>query len=241
MSLPTPRSLGSPKFHKGNGEESSVAIAAQPAYTDDQVVHLKVSWSAYEALVESLGDNSHVRLTYDGEILEIMSPGSRHDFLASLLGDMLASVRLEWRIELTSYRSTTFRADKPTRGFEGDQSYYVGDLKTRIRDVWNVDIAIDPPPDLVVEIDITNSSTNKFPTFVRLGVPEVWHYTPQAFVWHALEGGAYAPITTSRTIKGLPLVEVEKRIATAQPGDTLALLAEWQQWLRNNRHLHESA
>jgi Uma2 family endonuclease len=217
--------------------------AAQPVSTDtdDQVVHLKVSWPIYEALVESLGDDSHLRLTYDGEFLEIMSPGSPHDFIASLIGDMILCVRDEWPIEITSYRSTTFKTDKATRGFEGDQAYYVGEIENRIRDVWHLDISTDPPPDLVVEVDITHKSTNKFPTFVRLGVPEVWHYTKKAFLWYALEGDAHVPITTSRILAGLPMVEVTKRVAVARPGKTKAFISEWRQWLRANRHLHESA
>ena len=219
----------------------SMTIAAQPTFTEDQVVHLKVPWDVYKTLVETLGDDSHLRLTYDGELLEIMSPGTPHDFLASLIGDMIASVRDEWQVEITSYRTATFEADKSERGFEGDQTYYIGEIKNRIQDVWHVDIAIDPPPDLVVEVDITHKSTDKFPIFAKLGVPEVWHYTPKAFQWHALEDGAYVPIATSRMIAGLPLIELTKRVEVARPGESLAFFAEWRHWLRDNRHLHEAA
>ena len=218
-----------------------MTIAAQPTFTEDQVVHLKVPWDVYETLVETLGDDSHIRLAYDGELLEIMSPGTPHDFLASLIGDMIASVRDEWQVEITSYRTATFKSDKSERGFEGDQAYYIGEIKNRIQDVWRVDISIDPPPDLVVELDITHKSTDKFPTFAKLGIPEVWHYTPKAFQWHALEGGAYVPIATSRMIAGLPLIELTKRVEVARPGENLAFFAKWRHWLRDNRHLHEAA
>jgi Uma2 family endonuclease len=107
--------------------------------------------------------------------------------------------------------------------------------------VWHVDIAIDPPPDLVVEVDITHKSTDKFPIFAKLGIPEVWHYTPTEFQWHALEGGAYVPIATSRMIAGLPLIELTNRVEVARPGESLAFFAEWRHWLRDNRHLHEAA
>lgn len=216
-------------------------IAAQPKLDEDQVVHIKVPWAVYETLVETLGDDSHVRLTYDGEYLEIMSPGGPHDFLSSLIGNMILAIRDEWPIEITGYQTTTFKAAKAERGFEGDQSFYVGDIENRIRDVWNPDISTDPSPDLVLEVDITHKNADKLAIFLRLRVPEVWLYTTKAFLWYALVGDAYVPITTSRMVPGLPLVELANRLAVAQPGKTKAFIAEWRQWLRANVHLYEAA
>jgi hypothetical protein len=77
----------------------------------DQVVRLKVPWTVYEALVASLGDDSHVHLTYDGEMLEIASPGSLHEFLANLVSEMLSILSLEWQISLTNLGSATFKTE----------------------------------------------------------------------------------------------------------------------------------
>jgi len=216
-----------------------MAITAQPTYGDeDQIVHLKVPWNVYETLVETLGDDSHLRLTYDGETLEIMSPGKAHDFLSSIIGQMILAIRDEWLIEIMSFQTATFKAAKAERGFEGDQSYYIGEMENRFRDVWNPDLSTEPAPDLVLEVDITNKSTDKFETFARLGVSELWHFTKISFVWYGLEGGVYVPIAQSRVITGLPLIEVVKRVALAQPGKTMAFIAEWRQWLQANAHLH---
>jgi Uma2 family endonuclease len=223
-----------------------MAIAAQPTdigEVQDQVIQLRVPWSVYETLVETLGDHSHVRLTYDGEYLEILSPGTLHDLLAQTMSDMLASVRLAWQVRLAGYRTATFRAKKKKGGFEGDLVYYVGGrTNVRLGDRLKVNLAVDPPPDLVVEIDITTRSAGKYPLFARLGILEVWHYTPERFAWYALESGVYVPIETSRMIAGLPLVAVSKRLATVTvDDDDLVLFGEWDHWLRDNRHLHEAA
>lgn len=214
-----------------------MAIAIKTEFSPDQVVRLKVSWSAYETLVESLGDQRQARLTYDGEILEIMSPGSKHEFLADAVSQMLAIVIIEWQVPLAGYGSTTFKAEP--QGFEADRTYYLSP-KGRVRDVWNLDITIDPPPDLLVEIDITSSSSNRFVTYAGAGVPEVWRYKLgeglRAFI---LEGAMYAPLAVSRMISGLPVVEIANHLERAEPGD-LAFLAAWQQWLGENRHLHKS-
>jgi hypothetical protein len=55
-----------------------------------------VSWEAYCGLADSLGERNHARLSYDGKTLEIVSPGSLHEFIANLIADMLAMLRIEW-------------------------------------------------------------------------------------------------------------------------------------------------
>ncbi|MBO0719619.1 MAG: Uma2 family endonuclease, partial [Blastocatellia bacterium] len=40
----------------------------------------------------------------------------------------------------------------------------------------HLDFRVDPPPDIVVEIDIHHSSVAKLPIYAALGVPEIWRY-----------------------------------------------------------------
>lgn len=210
----------------------------------DQAVRLKVPWTVYESLVESLGDSSHVRLTYGGEILEILSPGSLHGFLANLVSEMLSILGWEWRISLTNVGSTRFQTGFQTdrNGTEADKSYYIN-AKGRLRDVRNIDLAIDPPPDLLVEIDISSSSQNKLPIYAALGVGEVWRYSPAGFEGFTLVDGAYVPIEISRAIWGLPLgtmgawLESPQATAAAE-GDTFAFTVPWREWVIANRQLH---
>jgi len=37
-----------------------------------------------------------------------------------------------------------------------------------------MDLAVDPPPDLVIEIDIPSPSFSKLPIYADMGVPDVW-------------------------------------------------------------------
>jgi Uma2 family endonuclease len=57
-------------------------------------------------------------------------------------------------------------------GFEPDACFYL-DHADAIAPDRPLDLAVDPPPDLVVEVDITRSSLDKFPIYAALGVPEV--------------------------------------------------------------------
>lgn len=213
-----------------------------PFTTYDQVVRFKVSRTAYDALVESLGDDGHVRLTYDGEILEIMSPGPLHEIVSRVVAGLLELVSLEWEIDITDLGSTLF---KPVGGkeFMADGSWYI-DMKTKVRDRSTIDLAHDAPPDIVLETDITTSSADKLKMFAEMGVPEVWFYDLDGFTAKALEDGEYVLIATSRTITGLPIAQVAKRLddEAGQPkSDMYAFRRAWQEWLREHRHLHDNA
>jgi Uma2 family endonuclease len=60
------------------------------------------------------------------------------------------------------------------KGAEPDSYFYIQN-SDRIQGN-RIDITIDPPPDLVIEVDITNSSTRSFPVYQQLGIPEIWRY-----------------------------------------------------------------
>ena len=217
-----------------------MTIAAQSVPDRDNIVQLKVSWSVYNALVEELGDDSHARLSYDGETLEIISPGSKHELIANIISDLITTLSLERSIDLANFGSTTFKTEP--RGFEADKSYYL-DAQRRLRDIENIDLTVDPPPDLVVEVNISSDSKQRLTTNAALRVPEVWRYNRCSLAVLTLTDGSYTKAPASRIASGLPAREIAQgiEIGYQTKGETtLAVRAKWQQWLRENRHLHES-
>jgi Uma2 family endonuclease len=204
---------------------------------EDQVVHLRVSWEAYVALASSLADDrNRARLTYDGVSLEIMSPGRKHELIANLLSAMLNAVTLEWEVPLTNVGSVTFESER--RGFEADKGYYLGPA-IWARDAANIDLTIEPPPDLLVEIDITNRSSDKLELSAELSVRELWWYRNDQLLAFALVDGTFGTIDVSSVIAGLPIAEVAARLESGlAKTDIVAFTKSWHQWLRDNRHLH---
>jgi Uma2 family endonuclease len=61
------------------------------------------------------------------------------------------------------------------KGFEPDACFYIQHAE-RVRGKKQIDLAQDPPPDLIIEIDIQSPSLNKFLIFAALGIPEVWRH-----------------------------------------------------------------
>jgi Uma2 family endonuclease len=63
-----------------------------------------------------------------------------------------------------------------------------------------IDLSIDPPPDLAIEIDITSRSIPRLPIYSALGVPEIWRFDGKKMVLLALTNGQYQEIPVSVAI-----------------------------------------
>src|SRR5215471_7914007 len=135
-----------------------------------------ISWDTYQRRLDERGDKSTPRLTYSHGLLEIMSPLSEHEKIARFITLMSTGWGNELGIDIVDFGSTTFEREDLASGFEPDACYYAQSLG-KIDDQDKIDLSKDPPPDLVVEIDITNSYLNNLPMFAQIGIPEVWRYT----------------------------------------------------------------
>lgn len=162
----------------------------------------QVSWDDYERLLEALAERSHFKVSYDCGMLEIMSPGHRHKAHAQLLGDLILIACETLRLKLEKCGSTTWKRKSRARGAEADGSFYIQNDDEAILDL-KADIESLPPPDLVIEIDITNSSTKKFGIYAALEVQEMWVYDGRAFQFYRLSKGRYTEVEVSLSIPDL--------------------------------------
>ena len=133
-----------------------------------------VSWDQYLAIRDACQEN--VRITYDNGRMEIMPPpmfdhGGRVGVLSRLVEAYLDAFDLEW----TKYNVVDLGRQDLAKVAQGDETYYVR-AQPPPADVRDVDLAVHNPPDLVVEVDVTNTSIPKDPIYAALGVAEVWRY-----------------------------------------------------------------
>jgi len=121
-----------------------------------------------------LGEKRTARLAYSQGVLEIMTPLPEHERVKVAIADLLKVFleELEWGWE--SLGSTTFRTLEMQAGIESDDYFYVRNYQTVIGK-GRIDLTVDPPPDLAIELDVT--SATELTAYVALGVPEMWCYT----------------------------------------------------------------
>lgn len=200
---------------------------------EHRVVLHNVGWNTYERLLADHENNSAPRFTYDRGELEIMSPSPEHEKINRRIAQLVLAMAEELSIEAEDLGSTTFRREDLERGFEPDSCFYIQN-EEQIRGKDRIDLAVDPPPDLVIEIDITSPSFSKLPIYAQIGVPEVWRYDGERMTILVLEGSDY--VETSESIVLPPVTSnvltdlVEKSKAT---GRTVWLEGA-REWVQNN-------
>jgi Uma2 family endonuclease len=209
-----------------------MAIAEQTGL-DRRFLLQNISWKTYETFLAELGDRP-IRLTYDRGNLELMSPSMRHERFSNLNGRMIETYTEEADIPICAAGSTTFRLQMLDRGLEPDECYYIQN-QSALRDRDDIDLNIDPPPDLAVEIDVTRSSLNRMGIYAALGVPEVWRFDGTALKAYILdEQGSYKPVHRSSALPELPLSEIVRHLEQRTTLDDTHLIREFRQWVRKS-------
>jgi Uma2 family endonuclease len=194
--------------------------------TEGVLLH-SISWSTYESLLRDHPDAPSPRFTYDRGDLLIMVTSPEHEEInrtLNLLVDVLAE---EFEIESRAFGSTTYKRKDLQRGFEPDSCFYFKN-EARMRGKKRLDLSVDPPPDLVIEIDITHPSLNKLPLFAAFGIPEVWRFNGKEVEIFVLRDVAYLKSDNSLA---LPLVPAESISSLVQEGVTMGRL-EWIKKIR---------
>jgi Uma2 family endonuclease len=163
---------------------------------EQRVVLYDVSWETYEHLLADHLDNSVPHFTYDRGVLAIVSPLPEHERINRTLSLLVEMIAEQMDLDVENLGSTTFKREDLQRGFEPDTCFYIQN-EERVRGKTELDLTVDPPPDLVIEIDITSPSLNRFPLFARFGVPEVWRYDGEKVVIYELRSEGYVEVTES--------------------------------------------
>ena len=169
---------------------------------EQKVILRGISWETYERLLADHGDRSVPRFAYDRGVLEAMSPSVEHEGLARTIAMIVSVVAEEREIDVFDAGSTTFKREDLERGFEPDGCFYIQNER-RIRGKRRIDLTVDPPPDLVIEVDITSPSLDKLPIYAHIGVPEVWRHDGERLSIFRLEGGQYVEASASRVLPPL--------------------------------------
>jgi Uma2 family endonuclease len=209
-------------------------MAAVLATPNDRVILCDVSWERYESLLADYAESSVHRLTYDEGTLEIMSPLEEHEESNRTINLLVEVVAEEREIEIRNLGSTTFKRQDLAKGFEADSCFYIQNVE-RVRGSKRIDLLVDPPPDLVIEIDITSPSLPKLPIDAQLGVPEVWQYDGQRLSVLLLEGSAYREASESRALPGLTGPILTEFLQESQTVGRRQWLRSLRGWLRGQK------
>lgn len=205
------------------------------------VILRNISWALYEQLLAEQGDVGNPRFAYDNGILEIKVASFEPEQINRVLAETFGVIADELGVDFIHAGSTTFKRRDLEKGFEPDTSFYTQQADA-VRGKKQIDLNTDPPPDLVIEIDITSPSLNKFPIFAGLGIPEVWRYSNGALSIFKLDGGEYREDAQSVALPGVTGERLSEVIAAGQEmkrAEWLRSLREWAQSLKSTSEPQE--
>ena len=181
-----------------------MSVTVAPGATAEQRVVLHdVSWTTYLTLLAERGARRTPRMYYDRGVLELMSTGRQHEWVARLVAALTVVPSEEWDLDVLDLGGTTFRRAALRRGFEPDGCWFVRDRADDLRSWPEDDPETLPAPDLVLEVDISRSSMSKDALFAGFAIPEVWRYEHDRLAIRALHGDAYESVAASGVLPGL--------------------------------------
>lgn len=170
-----------------------------------------VSWEDYEQLLREADGRSGVRMFYDRGRLAIMTVTRLHEMYSRLLHLIVHALAEKNGLDVESCGSTTLKDRTLLQGAEPDECFYLKNAARIVGKKW-IDLSVDPPPDLLIEVDVANESTTKPGFYSSIGVPEVWICDREGSIrflslrdsgYHEVPTSAVFPILSSEVLAGL--------------------------------------
>lgn len=191
-----------------------------------------VDWDAYVTIGDALPDRPRLRMTYDRGRLEFRTTSPEHERLKRWLSRLLETIAEEYNMPIAPFGSMTFRRPELDRGLEPDECYWIA----HERDVRNLDAwepTRDPPPDLVIEIEVSRSALDRMGIYAAMGVPEVWRFDGETFHIHLQQGDrTYQEAEASPTFPGLPTGGIVPFVRRSETEDCLTRIRNFRTWVR---------
>jgi len=191
-----------------------------------------VSWQQLESILAELGESRAARLSYSNGRLEIMVPLPEHEKAKEIIGDMVKILLEERQIPFEPLGSTTLKNERMTQAVEPDACFYIQN-QAAVIGKNRLDMSVDPPPDLAIEIDLT--SRTQLDNYQILGVPELWRYARRGLEINVLQAGRYVESDFSPTFPGIPIVELVNRyVQQSQVSGRTQAIQAFRSWVREN-------
>ncbi|MBE8987991.1 Uma2 family endonuclease [Nostoc sp. LEGE 12450] len=197
-----------------------------------QMLLQDISWQQLESILEEMGEKSASRISYSDGWLEIMVPLPEHEKDKEYIGELVRVLLDKLQIDFEPFGSTTLKNERMRQAVEPDTSFYIQN-QAAIIGKNRIDLTIDPPPDLAIEIDIT--SRTRFQNYEILGVPELWRHTQQGLEIFLLKEGKYIKSESSPNFPDIPIVElVNKYVQQCLTIGRSQAMRNFRDWVKNN-------
>ena len=203
-----------------------------PLGSEQRLLLHNISWQDYQTIGDILRDRPSLRLTYDRGSLEFMTTSSRHEVYKRWLSRLVEALAEELNIPIAPGGNVTLKREVLERGLEPDDCFWIANER-RVRGKLDLDFATDPPPDIVLEIEVSRSALNRMDLYAALGIPEVWRFDGQTLQVHVLQPDrTYQAVERSPTFSLVPPAEIVRFLQPSETQDYLSVIRSFRTWVR---------
>jgi len=195
------------------------------------VIRFSGGWQDYQALLQQSGDRQLPRIKYrPGEIL-LMSPLPKHGRDVHTIAHTITVLLDVLGKDYEAFTPITMTLPERS-GIEPDYCFYIDNWQAAAgKD--RIDWIVDPPPDLVVEIDVTHYTDVN--DYLPYRVPEVWLFKKGKLIVYGLQGERYVAVSGSRYFPGMKVSQiVQDCLQRAYDENTSAAIRALRRQLRGN-------
>jgi Uma2 family endonuclease len=205
------------------------------ALGDQRLVIPGLSWEEYITISDAIVERPNIRTFYCEGRLTLLTESRKHGWYAECLGLFVAELARGLKLIIETAGSATFRRRAKKGGVEGDKTFYFGEHARQMKGSRDIDLNVQPPPDLAIEVEVSHSAEDAVITWGRLGVAEVWRFDPivmECSFWSRRVDGTYERIERSLAF---PMLSPDDVVAQMRLADELGF-GEWHsrlvRWVR---------
>jgi len=216
--------------HPGTGWLTDALLDLAPG---QRVSATGVPWAVYTRLADVRDEKRPgVKIIYDRGRIELMSPKIQHEQPHFRLGMVVMVLAEELEMELRNAGAMTLRRERVEQGLEADESFYIAHF-AEVKGVDNIDLTVHPPPDIVIEIDLTSSSVGKEQIYGPMGVPELWrHDDDEVAIRHLRPDGTYQSALRSLTFPRVSAADLTRLLVDSRDEGELAFVRRCRAWAK---------
>jgi Uma2 family endonuclease len=204
--------------------------------SDGALLH-HISWSTYEALLKDYEEVPNPHFIYDRGDLLITPLSAEHENLKDHFLVLITLLAEEFEKENQSFGSMTHKREDLQRGFEPDACFYFQN-EAQMRGKKRFDPMVDPPPELVIEIDISHPSLNKLPLFASFGIAEVWRWDGKKIHVLKLFQGEYVTSDYSVSLPAVNRAILSEFVNESFELGRLEWIKKIRSWAKHQRESH---
>ncbi len=204
---------------------------------DNSKVFYGVKWEDYVAFTKETLDQTDLEMTYNRGVLRVnMGIGLKHENLSRFLHNLITLIALNLNLSIIPAGSMSLVSNKVRKGADPDESYYIENSQVVSLRERLFDDEKDIPPDLVVEIDQSHKSDEKFEIYAAFGVKEFWLYDEELLhIFLLNETGEYLEAKKSLAFPILTSKYLTKLLKRSQNEDQFRVLQDFQNWLKKQK------